>query len=69
MDLVEAYESPTDSSLLKIDADVESLQDEIATSIAGYWKTVYLDPDYQLLIYGKDDLIGISGSNSTSFLG
>ena len=57
MDLVEAYESPTDSSLLKIDADVESLQDEIAASIAGYWKTVYLDPDYQLLIYGKDDPI------------
>ena len=57
MDLVEAYESPTDSSLLKIDADVESLQDEIAASIAGCWKTVYLDPDYQLLIYGKDDPI------------
>ena len=57
VDLVEASESPTDSSLLKIDADVESLQNEIAAAIAGYWITVYLDPDYQLLIYGKDDPI------------
>ena len=55
LDLVAAYESPSDSSLLKIDADAEALQDEVAASIVGHWKAVYLNPDYQLLLYGKDD--------------
>ncbi len=54
-DLVEAYKNPSDSALLKIDADVEALQDEVAASIAEHWKAVYLDPDYRLLIHGQDD--------------
>ena len=54
-DLVEAYENPSDSALMKIDADTASLEDEVAASIAGHWKAVYLNPDFQLLIHGKDD--------------
>ena len=54
-DLVDAYENPSDDSLLLIDADVDALQDEVASSVADHWKAVYLDPDYQLLIHGKDD--------------
>lgn len=55
VDLVEAYRNPSDSALLKIDADAEALQDEVASSVAEHWKAVYLNPDYQLLIDGRDD--------------
>ena len=27
----------------------------IAFSVAEHWKKVYLDPDYRLYLYGKDD--------------
>ena len=54
-DLVEAYENPSDGALVKIDADAEALRDEVASSVAGHWKAVYLDPDYRLLMYGQDD--------------
>lgn len=54
-DLVEAYESPSEEDLARIDADVAALDDEIADAIAENWKRIYLDPDYELLLYGKDD--------------
>ena len=53
--LVTAYEAPSDDSIPRIDAYAEALDDEIAFSIAENWKKVYLDPDYTLLLYGKDD--------------
>ena len=54
-DLVEAYESPSEDDIARIDADVSALDDEIAEAIAEHWKRVYLDENYILLLYGKDD--------------
>lgn len=54
-DLVEAFESPSEEDLARIDADTAALDDEVAEAIAENWKQIYLDPDYELLLYGKDD--------------
>ena len=54
-DLVEAYESPSEDDMARIDADVSALDDEIAEAIAEHWKRVYLDENYTLLLFGKDD--------------
>ena len=40
---------------LRIDADAAALGDELAASIAEQWKTVYMNPDYRLCLYGTDD--------------
>ena len=59
IDLVTAYEAPAGDDMEKIDADVAALDDPVAASIAGHWKQVYLDPGYQLLLYGADDPAGL----------
>lgn len=55
VDLVTACEEPSPDSIARIDEDVAILEDDVATSVAAQWKKVYLDPEYQLLVYGKDD--------------
>lgn len=52
-DMVDAYEQGGNTD--RMDRDVEALQDDMAAFIAAHWKKVYLDPDYQLLLLGKDD--------------
>ena len=54
-DLVEACESPSEDDAARIDADVSALNNSIAESIAEHWKRVYLDENYTLLLFGKDD--------------
>ena len=65
-DLVEACESPSEEDLARIDADVAALDDEIAEAIAENWKQIYLDPDYELLFYGKDDPAALDIPNPAS---
>ena len=60
-DLVRAYETPTEEDGRIIEADLETIRSvreneyEIAKVIADRWQAVYLDPDYRLFLYGKDD--------------
>ena len=60
LDLLEAYQSPSPEADARIDADVAALDSETAASIAGHWKSVYLDPDYHLYLNGTDDPSGLA---------
>ena len=66
MDMIEAYEQGKGSE--KIDADVQAIGDEMAFAIAEHWKNVYLNPDYQLLLYGEDDPGQLSVSRAHAFI-
>ena len=55
-DLVIAYEQPSEEALRRIDEDVAAIPDALAGEIADCWKRYYLDPDYRLFCYGKDDV-------------
>ena len=65
-DLVRAYETPTEEDRRIIEADLETIRAvseneyEIASVIADRWQTVYLDPDYRLFLYEKDDPAGLA---------
>ena len=54
VDLVDAYQDPTDGDASKIEADLEAIRSvseddyAIAKGIADHWSAVYLDPDYSL---------------------
>ena len=65
-DMLDAY-----NARLRIDQDVAALDDEIARRIADHWKQVYLDPDYRLYVFGKDDpsLLSVSGKHAFVVLG
>ena len=65
-DMLAAYESRQ-----RLDVDAASLDDEVAQAIAEHWKTVYLDPDYRLFLYGTDDpaAIPVSGRHAFVILG
>ena len=60
-DLVRAYETPSDEDAQTIEADLKAIcsvsesEYEIARVISDHWQTVYMDPDYRLFIYEKDD--------------
>ncbi len=70
-DLLDAYTNPSEEATARIDADVEALNDEVATSIANHWKKVYLDPDYKLYCWKKDDPseIPVRGKHAFVILG
>ena len=61
LDLVRAYENPADDSGKTIEADLETIRSfrqedyAVALDLTETWREVYLDPDYRLFLYGKDD--------------
>ena len=55
LDLVDAYERPSQASVSRIDADAEALEDDVARSMAEHWKETYLNREYRPLHYGTDD--------------
>ncbi len=61
MDLVRAYETPSEEDAKTIEADLEAIrsvkEDDYATAkaLTDTWQEVYLDPDYRLFLSGKDD--------------
>ena len=59
-DLVAAYENPSPETLLQIDADAEAIAEPLAKGIADCWKRYYLDPEYRLLYYGRDEVTLLS---------
>ncbi len=65
-DMIEAYDS-----LQRIDADVKAMNDQVAGAVAEHWKKVYLNPDYHLYLFGKDDpsLLPIRGRHAFVVLG
>ncbi len=60
-DLIRAYETPSDQDMQTIEKDLEAIRSvneneyEIAKAISDQWQTVYMDPDYRLFVFGKDD--------------
>ena len=70
-DLLSAVETPAEGDIARIDADAASIGTDLAFSIAGHWKKIYLDPEYKLLIWGKDDpsLIPVRGKHAFVVLG
>ncbi len=60
-DLVRVYETPTEEDRRIIEADLEAIravrEDEydIARAVWDRWQAVYLDLDYRLFLYEKDD--------------
>ena len=70
-DLLSAVETPSGSDIARIDADAASIGTDLAFSIAEHWKKIYLDPEYRLLVWGKDDpsLIPVRGKHAFVVLG
>ncbi|MBR4501678.1 MAG: acetolactate decarboxylase [Clostridia bacterium] len=70
-DLLGAVETPAEGDIGRIDADAASIGTDLAFSIAAHWKKIYLDPEYKLLIYGRDDpsLIPVRGRHAFVVLG
>ena len=68
-DMMDVYERGGDPA--RIDEDAAELGDDIAFSIAEHWKKVYLDPDYRLYLYGKDDpsVVPVHGAHAIVVLG
>lgn len=66
LDMLEAYEEGKDAA--RIDADVQAIGEDMAYAIAEHWKSVYLNPDYQLLLYGRDDPDQIPVSRAHAFI-
>ncbi len=61
MDLVSAYETPSSEDAQTIDTDLAAIRSVkendymVAKALADTWQEVYLNPDYPLFVYGKDD--------------
>ena len=61
MDLVRACETPSEQDAQTILTDLEVIRSvnendyTVAQALTDIWQEVYLDPDYRLFIYGKDD--------------
>ena len=53
------------------DVDLAVPDDPVARSIAEHWKRTYLDPDFRLYLYGKDDplLLPVGGAHAFVVLG
>ena len=71
IDLTAAGQDPTAEAVAKVDADVAALDDPVAEFIADHWKNVWLDPDYRLFMYGKDDpsALPVTGRHAFVVLG
>ena len=69
--LISAVETPAEGDIDLIDADAASIGTDLAFSIAEHWKKIYLDPDYKLLLWGKDDpsQIPVRGKHAFVVLG
>ncbi len=70
-DLLSAVETPAEGDIERIDADAASIGTDLAFSIASHWKKIYLDPEYKLLIRGRDEpsLIPVRGKHAFVVLG
>ena len=59
--LVQAHETPSEEITKTVEADLETIRsvnaDDAAVSqaLTETWREIFLDPDYQLFLYGKDD--------------
>ena len=70
-DLLDAALNPPKAGTARIDADLEALNDSVASAVADCWKRVYLDPNLRLLILGRDDPaeLAITGKHAFVVLG
>lgn len=65
-DMADAWTNSTGPG--QIDADVQALNDEVASAVADHWKKVWLDPDYKLYLYGTDDPSGLPVTGKHAFV-
>ena len=65
-DLISACTDPSEAATARIDEDAAAAGSPLALSVAESWKTLYLDPEYKLLIDGLDDpaQLNISGRHA-----
>ncbi|MBR5258027.1 MAG: YdcF family protein [Clostridia bacterium] len=58
-------------TLARIDADLEALDDPLASALADLWKRTYLDPGFRVFLHGEDDpsLLPITGKHAFVVLG
>lgn len=70
-DLAAAAGDPSKENLDRVDEDLAALDDPMLDEIAGYWKSVYADPAFPILICGEDDpsLLGAEGAHAFVVLG
>ena len=60
-DLVRAYETPSEEDAETIAADLEKIRSVneadlfSAQALTDTWREIYLNPDYRLFLYGRDD--------------
>ena len=60
-DLVRACETPSDEDAQILEADLEAIRSvneneyELARAITDHWQSVYMNPDYRLFVFEKDD--------------
>lgn len=71
IDMITAYRSPGEEAIEKLDSDVTALNEDMADVIASQWKEVWLNPDYQLLFFGRDDpaVLPVKGKHAFVVLG
>ncbi len=69
--LAAAWFQPTEEAIARIDEAAGSMADRTALAVAACWKEIYLDPDYTLYLYGKDDPadLPITGKHAFVVLG
>ena len=59
--LQEAYENPAEGDWEAVEATLETIRAasaddyDVARSVADHWKAVYLDPEYELCVYGEGE--------------
>lgn len=70
-DMLDAFETPSDEAVDRLDADAAAMGDDLAASIARQWKETWLSPDYRLKLYGADDpaALPIAGRHAFVVLG
>lgn len=70
-DMVKAYRRPSEEAVRRIDEDAAAMNDPVAFAIAEIWKQTYVDRDYRMLLFGRDDpgQIPVQGKHAFVVLG
>ena len=76
--MLSAYENPSRAAVKNIEYDLNTIKAvnqkdyEVAKTIAEHWEKVYLDPDYELLLYrdgeSEFEITGICNTGSHAFV-
>ena len=62
-----AAREPSAENLERLDRDAAALRDPVALAVAENWKRLFLDPEYRLYIYGRDDPSALPAAGRHAF--